>query len=250
MFGRNGDSPMPLIAPCTPSDCFTLAIESFRMATRAMSPVMILSDGYLANSSEPWEIPDPDDIPAISVEHATNADTFAPYRRDEATLGRPWAIPGTPGLEHRLGGLEKSDVTGNVSYVPGDHWHMTQTRHKKVQLLQDIIPPQQVFGDETGDLLVVGWGSTYGAIRSAVVEARRRGLAVSHAQIRYMNPFPWNLGDVLGNFRRVLIPEMNMGQLYLLLRGKFDGDFISLPKVTGQPFKISEIAEEIYELMR
>jgi 2-oxoglutarate ferredoxin oxidoreductase subunit alpha len=250
MFGRNGDSPIPVIAPCTPADCFTMAIESFRLATRAMSPVIILSDGYLANSSEPWEIPDPDSIPAIHVEHATEAEDFAPYRRDEATLGRPWAIPGTPGLEHRLGGLEKSDGTGNVSYVPGDHWHMTQIRHKKVQLLQDVIPAQEVFGDQTGDLLVVGWGSTYGAIRSAVVEARRRGFSVSHAHIRYMNPFPWNLGDILVNYRRVLIPEMNMGQLYLLLRGKFDGHFISLPKVAGQPFKITEITKEIYELMR
>ena len=250
MFGRNGDSPIPLIAPCTPADCFTMAIESFRLATRAMSPVIILSDGYLANSSEPWEIPDPDSVPAIDAAYATEVEDFEPYVRDEETLGRSWAIPGTPGLEHRIGGLEKSDVSGNVSYVPEDHWQMTQVRHKKVQLLQDVIPAQEVFGDENGELLVVGWGSTYGAIRSAVVEARRRGLSVSHAHIRYMNPFPWNLGDVLGNYKRVLIPEMNMGQLYLLLRGKFDGHFISLPKVAGQPFKITEITEEIYELMR
>ena len=250
MFGRNGDSPIPIIAPCTPSDCFTMAIESLRMATRAMSPVMILSDGYLANSSEPWQIPDPDNIPAIEVEYASDPENFAPYQRNEETLGRMWAIPGTPGLEHRLGGLEKSDISGNVSYVPDDHWHMTQTRHRKVQLLQDIIPAQEVFGDEKGDLLVLGWGSTYGAIRSAVVEARRRGLSVSHAHIRYINPFPWNLGDVLSNYQQVLIPEMNMGQLYLLLKGKFDGHFVSLPKVAGQPFKITEITDEIYELVR
>lgn len=250
MFGRNGDSPIPIIAPCTPGDCFGMAIEAFRMAVRAMSPVLLLSDGYLANSAEPWNIPDPDSIEPIIVEHATDPETFKPYLRDETTLARLWALPGTPGLEHRIGGLEKSDISGNVSYTPEDHWHMTQTRHRKVSLLQQIIPQQPVFGDQRGDLLVVGWGSTYGAIRSAVIEVRRHGLSVSHAHIRYMNPFPWNLGDVFSNYKRILVPEMNMGQLYLLLRGRFDGHFISLPKVTGQPFKIAEITDEIFELMR
>ncbi len=251
MFGRNGDSPMAIIAPSTPSDCFTMAIEAFRFAVRTTSPVLILSDGYLANSAEPWNIPDPATIEPIVVEHAHDAEGFTPYMRQEGTLARPWAIPGTPGLEHRIGGLEKADGTGNVSYTPEDHQHMTETRHKKVALLQSVIPDQTVFGDEDGgDLLVLGWGSTYGAIRSAVITARKQGLSVSHAHVRYINPFPWNLGDVLARYKRILIPEMNTGQLYLLLRWKYDGDFVSLPKVAGQPFKISEITDEIYELMR
>jgi 2-oxoglutarate ferredoxin oxidoreductase subunit alpha len=251
MFGRNGDSPIAIIAPSTPSDCFTMAIEAFRFAVRTMSPVMILSDGYLANSAEPWNIPDPDTIEPIVVEHAADPEGFTPYMRNEDTLGRPWAIPGTAGLEHRIGGLEKSDITGSVSYTPEDHQHMTDIRHKKVALLQSVIPDQTVFGDPNGgDLLVLGWGSTFGAIRSAVITARKKGLSVSHAHVRYLNPFPWNLGDVLARYKRVLIPEMNTGQLYLLLRWKFDGDFVSLPKVAGQPFKISEITDEIFELMR
>jgi 2-oxoglutarate ferredoxin oxidoreductase subunit alpha len=250
MFGRNGESPIAIIAPCTPADCFTMAIEAFRMATRAMSPVIILSDGYLANSSEPWRIPNPGDLPSIEVNHDYDPATFKPYLRNEETLARPWAIPGTPGLEHRIGGLEKSDITGNVSYSPADHDHMVHTRARKVALLQDIIPNQEVFGDTQSDLLVVGWGSTYGAIRSAVIHARKRGMSVSHAHIRYLNPFPWNLGEIFSNFRRILVVEMNLGQLYGLLRMKYDHRFLSLPKVKGQPFKISEIIEEIDELMR
>jgi len=250
MFGRNGESPLPIIAPCTPSDCFDMGLEAFRLALRAMTPVILLSDGYLANSSEPWAIPDPSHFEPLVINHDYDPETFKPYRRDEATLARPWAIPGTPGLEHRIGGLEKADGTGNVSYTPSDHQHMINTRAKKVQLLQDVIPAQEVYGKEKGDLLVVGWGSTYGAIRSAVRSAQKDGKAVSHAHIRYLNPFPWNLGEVFGNFKKILVVEMNMGQLYGLLRMKFDYRFVSLPKTTGQPFKISEISEEIYELLR
>ncbi|HLA41786.1 MAG TPA: 2-oxoacid:acceptor oxidoreductase subunit alpha, partial [Aggregatilineales bacterium] len=250
MFGRNGESPVPIIAPCTPADCFTLAIEAFRMAVHAMTPVLLLSDGYLANSSEPWNIPDPDSFEPIEINHEYDPETFTPYMRNEKTLARPWAIPGTPGLEHRLGGLEKSDISGNVSYDPGDHQHMVNTRARKVALLQDVIPEQDVFGDQSGELLVVGWGSTFGSIRSAVKQARRNGKAVSHAHLRYINPAPWNLSDVFSRFRRILVVEMNMGQLYGLLRMRYDHRFISLPKTTGQPFKITEILDEIDELLR
>jgi 2-oxoglutarate ferredoxin oxidoreductase subunit alpha len=250
MFGRNGESPIPIIAPCTPSDCFTMALESVRLAVHCMSPVMILSDGYLANSSEPWSIPDPSTFEPIVVNHDINPEGFAPYTRDEASLARPWAIPGTPGLEHRLGGLEKSDGSGNVSYTPEDHQHMVNTRARKVALLQEVIPDQEVYGDQTGELLVVGWGSTYGAIRSAVRHMRDRGGKIGHAHLRYINPFPWNLGDIFSHYRKILIVEMNMGQMYGLLRMKYDHRFISLPKTTGQPFKIQEIVDEIEDLLR
>jgi 2-oxoglutarate ferredoxin oxidoreductase subunit alpha len=211
---------------------------------------MILCDGYLANSSVPWSIPEPITFDPMVVNHDINPVGFAPYTRDEASLARPWAIPGTPGLEHRLGGLEKSDGSGNVSYTPEDHQHMVNTRARKVALLQEVIPDQEVYGDQTGELLVVGWGSTYGAIRSAVRHMRDRGGKIGHAHLRYINPFPWNLGDIFSHYRKILVLEMNMGQMYGLLRMKYDHRFISLPKTTGQPFKIQEIVDEIEDLLR
>ncbi|MFN3652314.1 MAG: 2-oxoacid:acceptor oxidoreductase subunit alpha [Armatimonadota bacterium] len=249
LFGRNGESPMPVVAPCSPSDCFTMAIEAFRLATRAMTPLVYLSDGYLANSSEPWRIPDPADLPAIEVEHRTDAEHFAPYLRDEVTLGRPWALPGTPGLEHRIGGLEKRDVTGNVSYTPFDHDHMVRLRAEKVQRLQNAIPDQPVFGPEEGDLLVLGWGSTYGALRSAVAAAHQKGYAVAHAHVRYLNPFPRNLATLLTRYQKVLVAELNLGQLALLINGRFGMKCEQLNKVEGQPFKISEVLRKIEELL-
>ncbi len=252
MFGRNGESPLPVLAPATPGECFDMAVEAFRLAMRAMAPVIILSDGFLANSSEPWPIPDPDAIPPIPVEHPTQSnggDRFQPYRRDPVTLGRPWAIPGTPGLEHRVGGLEKSPDFGNVSYAAQDHQRMVNDRAAKVARLADIIPDQTVFGPEEGELLVVGWGGTYGAIHAAVAHAQNQGYAVAHAHIRYLNPFPRNLGYILQRYKRILVPELNMGQLSLLLRGRFVRDVISLNKVEGRPFKISEINKTITELM-
>ncbi len=253
MFGRNGESPMPVVAAASPSDCFDTAIEAYRLALRAMAPVAMLMDGYLANSSEPWRIPDPDEIPPIEISHPTEPNgpdgKFLPYKRDPVTLGRPWAIPGTPGLEHRVGGLEKSPEFGNVSYSPEHHQRMTNERAAKVARLADIIPEQEVFGPKEGELLVVGWGGTYGAIHAAVAQAQAKGYSVAQAHIRYLNPFPRNLGYILQNYDKILVPELNMGQLALLLRDRYLVDVISLNKVQGRPFKISEISAKIDELL-
>jgi 2-oxoglutarate ferredoxin oxidoreductase subunit alpha len=225
------------------------------MAIRISSPVFILSDGYLGNSSEPWLIPNADDIEPIKVEHPKapsngSGEEFKPYKRDPKTLGRPWAIPGTPGLEHRLGGLAKQPETGNVSYVPGENEQMTEERALKVARLADIIPDQSVAGPQQGDLLVVSWGSTYGAVRSAVSRLQKQGLPVSHAHIRHINPFPHNLGDILSHFDRILVPEMNLGQLIILLRGKYGThNFIPFNKVQGRPFAIKEIELKIESLL-
>lgn len=255
MFGRNGESPVPVIAPSTPSDCFNTAIEAFRMAVRATTPVFILSDGYLGNSAEPWLIPNPDDIEPIPVTHPTamdnGSDGFKPYQRNPATLGRLWAIPGTEGLEHRLGGLGKQPETGNVSYLPHEHEQMVRERAEKIAKLADIIPDQEVIGPTEGDLLVVSWGSTFGAVRSAVQRLQQQGYTVSHTHIRYMNPPPRNLGDILNRFERILVPEMNLGQLITLLRSRYYGDqrFIPFSKVQGRPFTIREVSEKIKSLL-
>ncbi len=248
MFGRNGESPIPIIAPYSPADCFDAAVEATRLAIFASSPVIYLSDGYLANSAEPWRIPNPDEIEPIPVDHPTNPENFQAYARDEESLARKWAIPGTPGLEHRLGGLEKQKGTGNVSYEPDNHAYMTWVRAEKVRRLENVIPEQTVYGDRKGDLLVLGWGSTFGAIRTAVERARALGRAVSHAHIRHLNPFPRNLGAILDNYKRVLIPEMNLGQLAMMVRARYLVDAITLPKVEGRPFRISEIRAKIEEL--
>ncbi len=248
-FGRNGESPIPIIAAATPADCFTMAIEAFRIAVASMTPVFFMSDGYLNTSSEPWKIPNPDDIPSISIEYRTDPEGFQPYLRDPETLTRPWAIPGTPGLEHRVGGLGKQDITGNVSYDPHDHEHIVKIRAEKVARIADRIPRQEVYGPVSGDLLIVGWGSTFGAIRSAVRKARTRGQSVAHAHLRYLNPFPRNLKNVLSRYKKVLVPEMNMGQLSLLLNARYPLKVISFPKVKGQPFKISEISQKIDDLL-
>ncbi len=251
LFGRNGESPVPVLAPVSPSDCFDVTIEAFRLAARAMTPVVVLSDGYLANSAEPWPLPDPEAMAPIVVTHPVHSDDerFLPYLRDAETLGRPWAIPGTPGLEHRIGGLSKQPLTGAVSHAPKDHEQMIRERAAKVARLADVIPEVEVFGAPQGDLLVVGWGSTYGAIHQAVSQAQRSGLPVSSIHLRHLNPFPRNLGAVLSRFKTVLVPEMNMGQLALLLRERYLRDVVSLPKVQGRPFKITEIRAKIDELV-
>ncbi|HEY8491983.1 MAG TPA: 2-oxoacid:acceptor oxidoreductase subunit alpha [Dehalococcoidia bacterium] len=249
MFGRNGEAPVAIVAPATPGDCFHMAIEAFRIALKYMTPVVFLSDAYLANGSEPWLIPSLDDLPPIQVTFATDPETFQPYQRDPETLSRPWAIPGTPGLEHRIGGLEKSDVYGEVSYTPENHDKMVRYRAEKIQRIVQDIPDVEVFGDPEGDLLVLGWGSTYGPIRTAVMQARRRGASVSHAHLRYLNPFPRNLGDVLAGFKRVLIPELNLGQLRLLVRARYLVDAEGLNKTPGQPFRIADIDAKIQELL-
>lgn len=249
MFGRNGESPAIVIAASTPGDCFDTAMEAARLALETMSPVFLMSDAYLVFSSEPWRIPDPDSIPEIEAKPWTDPETYQPYLRNEQTLARPWAIPGTPGLEHRIGGLAKQDVTGDVSYDPDDHQHMVNTRAAKVARVAERIPLQEVDGPEWGDLLILGWGSTYGAIRSAVRQAQQKGQKVAFAHLRYLNPFPRNLGDILLRYDRVVVPELNSGQLALLLNSKYPLKVESFTKVQGQPFKISEIAAKIDELL-
>jgi 2-oxoglutarate ferredoxin oxidoreductase subunit alpha len=249
LFGRNGESPIPMVAAATPAECFAMAIEAFRIAVESMTPVFFMADGYLVTSSEPWKIPDPDDIPPIQVEYRTDPEGFQPYLRHPETLSRPWALPGTPGLEHRIGGLGKQDITGNVSYDPQDHEHIVKLRADKIARIADRIPQQEVLGPPDGDLLVVGWGSTYGAIRTAVRMAQARGRSVASAHLRYLNPFPKNLADILSRYKKILVPEMNMGQLALLLQGRYLVQVTSYPKVQGQPFKISEIARKIDEML-
>ena len=254
MYGRNGETPLPILAPSSPGDCFYTAIEAFRLAVRATTPVFILSDGYLGNSSEPWPIPDPDDIAPIIVEHpaapSNGSGEFLPYKRDPESFGRAWAIPGTPGLEHRLGGLGKQPDTGNVSYMPEEHEQMVLDRAEKIARLANIIPEQQVAGPQEGDLLILTWGSTFGAVRSAVMRLQAQGKAVSHAHLRYINPLPRNLDNILKGFDRILVPELNMGQLIILLRGQYGGDqFISYPKVQGRPFTIQEVQAKIESLL-
>jgi 2-oxoglutarate ferredoxin oxidoreductase subunit alpha len=250
MFGRNGESPVAIVAPATPADCFDMAIEAFRIAVRYMVPTVFLSDGYLGMGSEPWRIPSLDDMPGIDVNFATDPDTFQPYARDEGTLARPWAIPGTPELEHRIGGLEKTDVTGDVSYDSENHTRMVDYRARKVEGIARDIPEMTVMGEPEGELLVLGWGSTYGAIVSAVQRARSGGLQVSCAHLRYLNPFPENLGDVLSRFKRVLIPELNLGQLRMLVRARYLVDAVGLNEVTGRPLPVAHIEEKIKELVR
>jgi 2-oxoglutarate ferredoxin oxidoreductase subunit alpha len=249
MFGRNGGSCRRCQAPATPADCFDMAIEAFRIATRHMLPVIYLSDGYLANGAEPWRLPTVDQLPRFDVKFRTEPEGYQAYDRDPDTLARPWAIPGTPGLEHRIGGIEKQDITGNVSYDPENHMHMVQTRAEKVARIANDIPELEIFGASEGRLLVVGWGSTHGSITSAVEEMQNQGKAVSSVHLRHLNPFPRNLGDILGRFDRVLVPELNMGQLCMLLRSRFLVPAISLAKVKGKPFKISELTAKMDEVL-
>jgi 2-oxoglutarate ferredoxin oxidoreductase subunit alpha len=226
-----------------------VAIEAARIALKYMTPVVVLSDGYIANGSEPWKLPDLAELPDLRRPFHTQVEGFLPYQRDPATLARPWAVPGTPGLEHRIGGLSKEENTGNVSYDPLNHERMVHLRAEKVARIADDIPELQVHGDPTGDVLVLGWGSTAGAITGAVNSARRAGLSVSRAHLRHLNPFPRNLGQVLASFTHVLVPEMNLGQLSLLLRARFLKDVISFGKVQGKPFSRQEIYDRILRIL-
>ncbi len=249
IYGRHGESPLPVIAASTPSDCFYAAFEAARIAMKYMTPVILLTDGFLANASEPWLLPNVDDLPSIPVEFRTDPQGFFPYLRDEETLARPWVKPGTPGLEHRIGGIEKDYLTGNISYAPANHEQMVRVRHKKVAKVTQEIPPTQVKGPEQGKLLVLGWGSTYGAIAAAVEAAQAQGHAVAHAHLRYLNPLPADLGDVLGRYEKVLVPEMNMGQLLKLIRAEYLIDAVGLNKIQGRPFKVSEVATRIARML-
>jgi 2-oxoglutarate/2-oxoacid ferredoxin oxidoreductase subunit alpha len=252
MFARNGESPMPVLACRSPADCFDVPLEAWRIATRFMTPVVILSDGYVANGAEPWRIPKLSDLPQIPVTHPEpleEGETFYPYSRNER-LARPWAIPGTPGLMHRIGGLEKEDPTGNVSYDPLNHERMVHKRARKVELIAQDIPLQEVHGPGSGDLLVLSWGGTYGACATAVERCQQDGFSVAHAHLRYLNPFPANLGDLLEQYRTVLIPEWNLGQLRMLIQAKYVRETVGLNKVQGKPFAVEEIVEKIRELFR
>ena len=253
MYGRHGEAPLPILAPATPSEAFAAAFEACRIAVKYMTPVMILSDGYIANSSEPWALPDVNELPDINVPYAPASDgetTFLPYKRDPETLARPWAIPGTPGLEHRVGGLEHADLTGNVSYDPDNHERMTLLREQKVASIAHDIPPADVFGPEEADLLMVGWGSTYGAIRAGVMRANRAGMRVAHVHLRHLNPFPANLGDILARYPRIVVPELNRGQLARLLRAEYLAPAETWSKIKGLPFLASEILENITNLLK
>jgi 2-oxoglutarate/2-oxoacid ferredoxin oxidoreductase subunit alpha len=249
LFGRNSEAPIPVLAPSTPGDCFWIALEASRIAVQHMLPVIILSDGYLANGAEPWKIPTAAELPEFKVKFETNPVDFHPYRRNPETLARPWAIPGTPGLEHRIGGIEKQDVTGNINYEPLNHEHMVRLRAEKVELIANDIPEAVVEGDQSGDLLIVAWGSTRGPITAAVNTQRASGKRIGHVHLRYLNPLPRNLGDILKRFKQILVPEMNMGQLLMVLRAKFLVDAQGYNKIQGKPFKETEIEQKIEEML-
>jgi len=245
VWGRNGDSPLVVLAPATPSECFSYAFEAFRIAVKYMTPVILLTDGYLGNGTEPWMIPNPEDLPSIEVSHDHEVKDFQPYRRDPETLARPWAIPGQPGLEHRIGGLEKKDITGNINYDPDNHQRMTDLRLGKINGIAKDIPELEIYGNPDADLVILGWGGTYGALYSSVKRLNAAGFKVAGAHFRYLNPFPANTGDVLARFKKVLVAELNTGQLDILVRSRFARETTPFFKVQGKPFKINELMDFI-----
>ena len=249
MYGRNSEAPLVVIAAESPSDCFNTAFEAAKIALEHMIPVMVLSDGYIANGSEPWKFPKMSDLDSITPVFADNPDSYQPYGRNNKTLARQWAIPGMKGFEHRIGGLEKQDITGNVNYEPDNHHHMVQLRQERVDRIADFIDPAIPYGENKGDLLVLGWGSTYGAIRSAVKRAMAEGLSVSHVHLRYINPFPKNIEELLSNYSKVLIPEINLGQLSMIIRSKFLIDTINMNQVSGKSFIPSQILSKIKNIL-
>ena len=250
VYGRNSESPVCVLAASTPGDCFYMAVEACRIATKFMTPVILLTDGYLANGAEPWKIPKVSELPHFPVKFRTEPDGFHPFLRDAVTLARNWAIPGTPGLTHRIGGIEKDHDSGHISYDPKNHEKMSRVRAAKIAGIAHDVPEQKIaVGNDSGKLLVLGWGSTYGAIHEAVRRCLARGLDVSHAQLKYLNPMPRNLGDLLARFQRVLIPEMNLGQLVQLIRSRYLVPAESMPKIQGQPFRIDEVEEKIRQIM-
>jgi 2-oxoglutarate ferredoxin oxidoreductase subunit alpha len=248
MFGRNGEAPVAVLASATPSDCFYMSLEAARLAVKYMSPVILLTDGYLANGSEPWRIPKTADLPDIPVKFHTTKEDYHPYSRDN-NLARPWAKPGTPGLEHRIGGLEKANITGNVSYDPDNHDNMIRIREQKIKNMVADIPELAVDGPQEGDLLVLGWGGTYGAITESVIKVRKAGYTVSQAHFKYINPFPANTADVLKRFKKILIPEINMGQLARVIKSEFLTPVIQFNVVRGLPFRTADIQNKIIEIL-
>jgi len=250
MYGRHGEAPVPIIAASTPADCFDCAYEAVRIAVKYMTPVILLTDGQLANGAEPWLLPDPEQLAPIKVEFATNPEGFLPYARDAETLSRPWAVPGTKGLEHRIGGLSGENLTGNVSHSPANNELMVRTRARKIAGIVREIPPTEVFGDAGGgDLVVLGWGSSFGPIREAVKHVRAKGKKVSHVHLRYLNPLPRDLGETLKRFKQVMVAEMNMGQLLKLIRAEYLIDAFGFNKIQGRPFKVSEMENRINRVL-
>ena len=252
LYGRNGEAPIPLIAAATPGDCFYAAYEASRIALKYMTPVVLLTDGYLANGSEPWKIPDVESLDSIDIEFAEgvkDGEEFFPYKRNEETLSRPWAIPGVPGLEHRVGGLEKAENTGHVSYDPDNHHRMVELRQEKINRIQNDIAQTEVYGDEKGDVLILSWGGTFGSCRSAVESLRDQGKSVSHVHLRWISPLPKDLGEIIIKFKNVLVPEINMGQLIKIIRSEYLVDAKGLNQVTGRPISASKIAEKVNEMV-
>jgi 2-oxoglutarate ferredoxin oxidoreductase subunit alpha len=249
LYGRNGESPLPVVAAASPAECFDMAIEAWRIALKYMTPVVYLSDAFLANGTEPWLVPALEDLPDLHVPNRTEPAGYHPYDRDPGTLARPWAVPGTPGLENRVGGLEKLDGLGTVSYDPDNHHRMSLLRAEKVARIAGDIAPLEVLGPPEGDLLILGWGSTYGAIRSAVERLQARGRKVAHAHLRHLNPLPANTGEVVRSYRTVLIPEINLGQLRTVIRAEFLVDALGFNLVRGKPFTIAEIETKAEQLL-
>ena len=250
IYGRNGEAPMVVLAPATPADCFMMAYEACRIALKYMIPVILLSDGYIANGSEPWKIPDVNTLPDMETRILKKKEGFAPFNHGNPDLARPWALPGTPGMEHRIGGLEKWEETGHVSYDPENHQKMVELRQEKVDIIARDLPLAKPFGKESGDLLVIGWGGTHGALRSAVETAQSEGMSVSHLHLRHLNPLPQNLGEILVKFQKVMIAELNLGQLANIIRAKFLVDAVGLNKVQGKPFAQTEVFNKITELVK
>ena len=250
IYGRNGEAPMVVLAPATPADCFMMAYEACRIALKYMIPVILLSDGYIANGSEPWKIPDVNTLPDMQTRILKKKEGFAPFNHGNPDLARPWALPGTPGMEHRIGGLEKWEETGHVSYDPENHQKMVELRQEKVDIIARDLPPAKPFGKESGDLLVIGWGGTHGALRSAVETAQSEGMSVAHLHLRHLNPLPQNLGEILVKFQKVMIAELNLGQLANIIRAKFLVDAVGLNKVQGKPFTQTEVFNKITELVK
>lgn len=247
VYGRNGECPIPVLAAASPADCFAATLEAFRLAVKYMTPVILLTDGGIGNAAEPWRVPDPAELPALSVTYRTDPEGFQPYARDE-NLARPWIRPGTPGMEHRIGGLEKDSLTGNISHVPANHQKMVETRAAKVAGIARDIPPTRIDGPDSGELLIVSWGSTWGSITQARDAAEKAGKAVAHVHLRHLNPLPPDLGAILARYKTILVPEMNLGQLSRLLREHYLRDVVPLNKVQGKPFMVSEIVDRILEL--
>jgi 2-oxoglutarate ferredoxin oxidoreductase subunit alpha len=250
IYGRNGEAPMVVLAPATPSDCFMMAYEACRIALKYMIPVILLSDGYIANGSEPWKIPNVNTLPDMETRILKKKEGFAPFNHGNPDLARPWALPGTPGMEHRIGGLEKWEETGHVSYDPENHQKMVELRQEKVDIIARDLPLAKPFGKESGDLLVIGWGGTHGALRSAVETAQSEGMSVAHLHLRHLNPLPQNLGEILVKFQKVMIAELNLGQLANIIRAKFLVDAVGLNKVQGKPFTQTEVFNKITELVK